>query len=267
MITKIFLSLTDFAAIRRLIWKPVYELLAIKFKVKDWCFMNYGYAHSKDEAPLQLDALDEINRYPIQLYHYLATKTKIDGLHILEVGSGRGGGCWYIKKYLDAENIIGLDIASNAVKLANKYFGAPGIKFIQGSAESLPFENENFDVIINVESSHTYGSMPLFLSEVKRVLKDGGYFLCADIRVAKDFKLLKQQLLNSQMQLLTEEDISDNVRRAIELEEPVKQKRIQENIPRWLQNIFREFAGVAGSKAHVKLASGELVYYRFMLRK
>ncbi len=109
--------------------------------------------------------------------------------------------------------------------------------------------------------------MQLFLSEVKRVLKEGGYFLCADIRVAKDFKLLKQQLLNSEMQLLTEVNISDDVRRAIELEEPVKQKRIQENIPGWLQSIFKEFAGVAGSKAHIKLTSGELVYYRFRLRK
>lgn len=267
MITKVFLTLTNYAVIRRLIWKPIYELLAAKFKVRDWCFMNYGYSPCIDEDLIQLDASDEINRYPIQLYHYLISKTTVSESNILEVGSGRGGGCWYIHKYFRPKKITGLDIAANAIKLANKYFRAPGIEFIQGDSEHLPFPDNSFDIIINVESSHTYGSMVQFLKEVKRVLKSGGHFLLADIRVSKDYPLLKQQLAESNMQLITEENISENVKRAIEQEEPVKQTRIQQNIPRWLQGIFKEFAGVTGSKAHKQLASGELVYYRFTLKK
>lgn len=267
MLTKIFLTLTDYAFIRRLVWKPVYELLAKRFKVKDWCFMNYGYAPNKDEILLRLDASDEINRNPIQLYHYLTAKITLTNSKILEVGSGRGGGCYYIHKYLSPKYMVGLDIASNAVKLANGYFKTSGIEFVQGSAEQLPFEDASFDVVINVESSHTYGSVEKFLIEVKRVLRKDGYFLLADIRTAKDFRLLEQQIANSGMQLLSEENISQNVRLAIELEEPIKQKRIQDNIPKWLQGIFKEFAGVAGSKCHKQLASGELVYYRFVLRK
>jgi ubiquinone/menaquinone biosynthesis C-methylase UbiE len=214
-----------------------------------------------------LDAEDEINRYPIQLYHYLASKVAFQGLEVLEVGSGRGGGAAYLKKYLKPKMITGLDIAFNAVRLANQYFGSAGIVFVQGNAEHLPFANESFDIIINVESSHTYGSVPLFLSEVKRVLRKGGYLLCADIRTAADTTMFRHQVHGSGLSVLLEENISDHVKRAIELEEPIKQKRITENIPRWLQEVFKQFAGVKGSKAHIQLANGQLMYYRFVLQK
>lgn len=267
MITKIFLKLTDFPAFRRLVWKPLYEILAKRFTVKDWSFMNYGYEPLANEAPLTLDTRDEINRYSIQLYHYLLAKVSMAGLNVLEVGSGRGGGTDYTKRYLHPNKITGLDIAHNAVRMADSHYGRDGIEFIQGSAEKLPFADQAFDVVLNVESSHTYGSMPRFLSEVCRVLKKGGYLLIADIRTAEGLAELQRQIAGCELELVSEEDISKNVVSGIEMEEPVKQKRIIENIPAWLQPTFRQFAGVVGSKAHVQLMSGELVYKRFVLIK
>ena len=259
--------MTDYAVFRRLLWKPIYELLAKRFKVRDWSFMNFGYAPSGNEPFLKLNDEDEINRYPIQLYHYLASKINLNGLDILEVGSGRGGGAAFIKKHHQPEKVTGLDIAVNAVRLANEYFGGEGIEFVQGSAEQLPFADESFDVVINVESSHTYGSVPGFLSEVNRVLRKGGYLLCTDIRASKDVRIFTQAMHTCSLQVITEENISDHVRQAIELEEPIKQARIQENIPAFIREIFKQFAGVKGSKAHINLKSGALVYYRFVLRK
>lgn len=267
MIARLFLTLTDYPVFRRLLWKPVYEILAKSFKSKDWSFMNYGYAPSGNEPFLKLNEEDEINRYPIQLYYYLASKANLRGLDVLEAGSGRGGGAACMMKYLKPKKVIGLDIAVNAVRLAKEYFGSDGIAFVQGSAEQLPFEDESFDIVMNVESSHTYGSVPNFLSEVKRVLRKGGYLLCADIRTASDMALFRRQIHSGGLSIILEEDISDNVKRAIELEEPIKQKRIIENIPRILQPLFKQFAGVKGSKAHVQLESGQLKYYRFVLKK
>lgn len=229
--------------------------------------MNYGYCPSTHEPTLHLDPSDEINRYSIGLYHYLTTKVELSGKDVLEVGSGRGGGVAYMKKYRLPSTVTGVDIAVNAVKLSREYYQSEGIGFIEGSAEALPFDEERFDVVINVESSHTYGSVPLFLSEVKRVLRPGGYLLLADIRIFNALEDLKEQLKKSGMQLLLEEDISANVRCAIEAEEAVKQKRITENVPAWLQKTFKEFAGVVGSKAHKDLLSGALVYYRFVLQR
>jgi len=267
MISRLFLTLTDYAFFRRLLWKPVYELLAKRFKAKDWSLMNYGYTPSGNEPLLQLNKEDEINRYPIQMYHYLAAKVAFEGMEVLEAGSGRGGGAAYLKKYLQPTKLIGLDIAANAVQLANAYFSAAGISFVQGSAEQLPFAAESFDIIINIESSHTYGSVPNFLSQAKRVLRKEGYLLIADIRTATDVAVFLHQIHESGFAILLEENISENVRLAIELEEPIKQKRIADNIPLWLQPIFKQFAGVTGSKAHLQLRTGELVYYRFVLQK
>lgn len=229
--------------------------------------MNFGYAPFAHEPVLQLKSEDEINRYPIQLYHYLAAKINLAALDVLEVGSGRGGGAVFIKNYHHPKKMTGVDIAQNAVNIAREYFGCEGVDFVQGSAEHLPFADESFDAVINVESSHAYGSVPRFLAEVTRVLRRGGYFLCADIRTSEAMLRFRKEIHSCGLQVITEENISDNVRRAVELEEPVKQKRIQENIPNWMQEIFAEFAGVRGSKLDINLRDGKLIYYRFVLRK
>jgi ubiquinone/menaquinone biosynthesis C-methylase UbiE len=267
MISRIFLALTDYPVFRRLLWKPIYEFLAKRFKSKEWCFMNYGYAPAEQAMQPLLHDEDEVNRYPIQLYHCLATKTNLEGLDVLEVGSGRGGGAAYLKKYFKLKTITGIDIANNAVMIANEYFATEGIGFVQGSAEQLPFSDGTFDVVINVESSHTYGSVPMFLMEVRRVLRNSGYLLLADIRTAHDVELLKQQIYSCGLTVLAEENISANVSRAIELEEPIKQQRIAEHVPERWQAIFRQFAGVKGSQAHLQLQNGKLVYTLFVLKK
>jgi ubiquinone/menaquinone biosynthesis C-methylase UbiE len=267
MLAKLFLELTDYPVFRRIIWKPVYEILAKRIKIDNWHFMNYGYAPFVYETPLTLAAEDEINRYPLQLYYYLASKVEVSQKEILDIGSGRGGGANCINKYLKPKKAIGLDIAHNAVKVAGETHAAKGLQFIQGNAENLPFSDESFDVIINVESCHAYGSVPLFLKEVKRVLRYGGYFLCTDMRSPNGMQTLKNNLLATGMQFLTEEDITDNIVTAIEHEEEVKQKRISEGIQKWLAKPFKEFAGVKGSQIHKDLQSRSLIYHRFVLQK
>ena len=83
MIARLFLALTDYPAFRRIIWKPLYEMLAKKIQVEDWHFMNYGYAPFEFEESLGLKNKDEINRYSIQLYHYLISAIDVEGLHVL----------------------------------------------------------------------------------------------------------------------------------------------------------------------------------------
>jgi ubiquinone/menaquinone biosynthesis C-methylase UbiE len=78
--------------------------------------------------------------------------------------------------------------------MANENYGSDEIEFIQGSAERLPFGDEDFDVVINIESSHTYGSVARFLSEVERVLRPGGYLLLADLRTSAGVTTLQQQI-------------------------------------------------------------------------
>ncbi len=267
MVAKIFLSLTDYPVFRRIMWKPIYEWLAKKFDFNEWHFMNYGYSPFEHEKKLNLNPEDEIHRYAIQLYHYLVSKVKIEGMDVLEIGSGRGGGCNYIKRYFNPRKITGLDIANNAVNFSKQTHNQKGLYYKQGNAEALPFENDYFDVVINVESCHAYGSVPKFLSEVKRVLCDGGYFLCTDLRSPDGIITLRNNLSGSGLELLEEEVITENIVRAISEEEAIKIMRIKKLVPKRFQKLFKEFAGVKGSQIHAALSTGQLVYHRFVLRK
>lgn len=268
MIKFIIFLLKRFAWFKRLNAKITYELLAKYVPAEDWHFMNYGYVPNDNEKPLSLSNNVTTQRYSLQMYHYLASKTQIEGKHVLEVGSGRGGGAKYIANAMNPTSYVGIDLAQSAVDLANKIHVAPNLKFIQGNAEEIPLNTNSIDLVVNVESCHGYGSVEKFLREVKRVLKPGGLLLLVDFRnEVKNMEIFQQQLKSSGMKWIEEENISNNVVRAIEAEDLTKKERIQKLIPvRW-RKIFSEFAGVVGSRFYNTLKNGTRVYYRFVLQK
>lgn len=173
MIKLIIRAFKRFAWFKRLNAKVTYELLAKRIPAEDWQFMNYGYAPDTDEPPVSLPDDPKIQKFPMQMYHYLAAKADLKGKRVLEVGSGRGGGARYVAGAFQPASYTGMDIAQSAVDLANKIHRLPNLKFIQGSAEAIPLPDDSIDVILNVESCHAYGSVDKFLSEVRRVLKPG----------------------------------------------------------------------------------------------
>ncbi len=269
MINFIIHKFKRFAWFKRLTAKVTYELLAKKIPAKDWHFMNYGYAPNNQEAPLDLPA-DTLQRYPLQMYHYLGAKVSMEGKQVLEVGSGRGGGARHLAAYFKPASYVGLDLAQSAVDLANSLHASANLKFIQGSAEAIPLPDQSVDIVVNVESCHAYGSVPKFLSEVKRVLKPGGHLLMVDFRNqanVENMETLQQQLLDTGMKLLEEENIGPNVIRSIEEEDNSKQERIRALVPEKWQKLFAEFAGVVGSKFYLTLKDGSRKYYRFVLQK
>ena len=92
MIKLIIRAFKRFAWFKRLNAKVTYELLAKRISAEDWQFMNYGYIPNESEPPASLPDDPKIQKYPMQMYHYLAAKAPIKGKNVLEVGSGRGGG-------------------------------------------------------------------------------------------------------------------------------------------------------------------------------
>ena len=94
--------------LKRRFWQTWYQLLSRTFQEAEVTFLNYGYAES-DAAELVLRPEDEPNRYCIQLYHRVASAVDLTGQRVLEVGSGRGGGCSYMARYLGPESVCGVD--------------------------------------------------------------------------------------------------------------------------------------------------------------
>jgi len=236
----------------------------------DFLFMDYGYANlDPQEKRLVLQARDEDHRYAIQLYHRVASLINWEGLAGLEVGCGHGGGASYILRYLKPKLLIALDLTANAIRFCNRHYSRHSLSFLCANAELLPFPDNSFDVVLNIESSLLYRNIERFFREVIRVLKPNGSFLYADYRRDHEVDRWYGQLKESGLQLLSEEDISANVAEALILDRERKQRLIDQYVPKLLHGTFRDFAGLKdGNDDEARLfRNGKKVYLRFVLRK
>lgn len=268
LISLFFLLSSLSSRIQGKLWKWWYQKLSAGYKKNDWRFMNYGYASINDKGSFSAkNQLDEENSLFIQLYQHVLLDIDLNRKNVLEVGSGRGGGADYVARYFAPSSIIGIDFSKNAVDLCNKFYKSPNLSFIEGNAEKLPFENDRFDVVFNVESSHCYGNMKAFISEVTRVLKPGGIFAWADLRTQKSMEKDDAIFMNSSLKLISKENITLNVLQALDLISNRKKEAIQERVPSLWQPLFFEFAGVRNSKVYHSFHNGNMVYWCYRFQK
>ncbi len=125
----------------------------------------------------------------------------------------------------DNQNGIGLN--KKAIKFCNKKYSSENIKFFRADAQKLNFEDNAFDVVINIEPPHRYSKVDLFLSEVYRVLKPGGvllfllFLLFADFGNQYDLRKLNRQFKNMCFKRLNNRVITKNVVEALKLSTPI----------------------------------------------
>ena len=165
---------------------------------------------------LPLEASDEPNRAHINLYHRTATQADLSGKRVLEVSCGHGGGASYLMRILQPASYTGLDLNPAGIRFCQKRYNLLGLDFVQGNAEKLPFEDESFDVVLNVEASHCYPHFPRFLAEVVRVLRPGGYFPYADLRPSNEIAEWEAYLADTPLRQLSQKEINAEVLRGIE---------------------------------------------------
>ncbi|MBI2541926.1 class I SAM-dependent methyltransferase [Candidatus Woesearchaeota archaeon] len=264
LLHRLFHLASAFPVIRRFVWKAWYKYVAKLDNDGQIIFMNYGFVGS---APARLKKSDLRDRFCIQFYHHIAGAISLNGKDVLEIGSGRGGGSSYIMRYLSPKSMTGVDFSREAVDFCKNHYSANGPSFHFGDAESLPFEDCKFDVVINVESSHCYGDMAAFLKESFRVLRPNGYFLFADFRYREDIDDLRSQLVKCGFEFVKEEDITGNVLKSMEMDSKRKLRLIEKKVPRLLQNTFQSFAGTKGSPIFESFRDGSRVYFNFILKK
>jgi SAM-dependent methyltransferase len=254
-------------AARHLFTNVWYSLLSNLDRNAAVTFLNYGYASSNGEQiPLQPE--DEPNRYPIQLYHRVLFGTTIAGRRVLEVGSGRGGGASYVARYFHPLTLVGVDICKAAIQFSTaRYAGQDNLKFRVADACMLPFANDSFDVVLNVESAQHYGDISRFLEEVYRVLRPGGDFLMACFEDVQKDVFPREFLRQSPLRVIREDEITTNVARALELDSSRRQALAIAIAPRPLLRLSNEFAGILGTQLYASFASGQCPYFCFACRK
>jgi acyl transferase domain-containing protein/SAM-dependent methyltransferase len=144
-------------------------------------FLNYGYVRLGDGNESTFEVPDGVfNPSSVMLVHELIGSVDLAGQRVLDVGCGRGGTVALLSERYGAE-ATGLDLSPEAVAFCRRVHGQKGLQFEVGDAEELPFEDQTFDVVTNIESSHTYPNLRAFIAEVRRVLVSGGWFLYTDL--------------------------------------------------------------------------------------
>lgn len=244
--------------------KMVYSFLGRHFRDEtDWRFMNYGYAFDDGADAPDLHPDDEAERYGAQLYHVVASQTDLVGKRLLEIGSGRGGGASHVHRYLNPHRTIAIDLADSAVAFCQKVHGhIPGLEFRVGDAMDLPFQAEEFDVVMNVESSHCYPDRQAFFDNVFSVLKPGGSFVYTDFNAPED--RAEDDLKAAGFDRLTVTDITPNVIQGLQHDHARRDREISTRFPFGTRRIARLWAGTEGSWIFRDFCSGvrEYMMYR-----
>ncbi|MEO3992508.1 class I SAM-dependent methyltransferase [Pseudocitrobacter cyperus] len=102
--------------------------------------------------------------------------------HVLDLGCGAGHASFAAAG--EVKSVTAYDLSSQMLEVvaqAAKEKGLENVSTRQGYAESLPFDDASFDVVISRYSAHHWHDVGQALREVKRVLKAGGTLLMMDV--------------------------------------------------------------------------------------
>ena len=116
----------------------------------------------------------------------LILKTGINHGLSLEIGPGPGYlGLEWLKK-TEGTTLRALEISADMIEMAEKNAGEYGlrnrVKYVEGDAQKMPFEDNTFDGVFTNGSLHEWSQPSRIFNEVYRCLKPGGKYLISDMR-------------------------------------------------------------------------------------
>jgi ubiquinone/menaquinone biosynthesis C-methylase UbiE len=256
--------ITYFLAFNPLVSKFTYRFQTHLVAPEDVVFLNVGYEEDPPMA-VPLAESDVLNRFHIQLYHRVAAQADLRDKRVLEVGCGHGGGASYLMRTFRPASYTGLDLNRAAIAFCSERHELPGLDFVHGDAEKLPFPDDSFDAVINVESSGAYPHFSRFLAEVARVLRPGGHFLYADLRPRNLVTEWEAALDDAPMRMLSHEVVNAQVLRGME-QNSQKLVDLIDRMPRPLRRLGREYAALKGSGFYRALQRGKFSFRVYCFR-
>ena len=109
-------------------------------------------------------------------HRYLWAAHLVDGLRVLDLGSGEGFGAAALAE--SAAHVLGVDVDERTVEHSRLNYGGPNLKFELGTALDLSAHGDgSFGAVVAFELIEHVGEQERVLAEVARVLGDAGILL------------------------------------------------------------------------------------------
>jgi SAM-dependent methyltransferase len=121
--------------------------------------------------PGQVD-VDLLNEH---LARYAFAVRLARGKRVLDAGCGAGYGSQELAQA--AEQVIGVDVAAEAIGFARAHYQQPNLRFEQASCVALPYADSSFDLIVAFEVIEHLENWRDFLREARRVLAPAGQLI------------------------------------------------------------------------------------------
>ncbi|AMQ57487.1 class I SAM-dependent methyltransferase [Algoriphagus sanaruensis] len=117
---------------------------------------------------LDKTAMEHLHRYAICL-------EMVKNKNVLDIASGEGYGSFLLAK--EASQVIGVDLAQEAIDHARASYPKENLQFIQGSILEIPSPDHSFDVVVSFETLEHVSDHEQTFAEIKRVLKPDGILI------------------------------------------------------------------------------------------
>lgn len=238
--------------------------------------MNFGRDDPEyetgDKKDIVGDSYGLATKLSLQHYHCIATggeqNLSLKGLRVLEVGCGRGGGSHFVAEKLQPAELVAVDLSAEGIEVCKKkYKNTSNLKFQVADAQNLPFEDNSFDMLLNVESSHCYPKIGEFLKEVSRVLKPGGIFCYADISTPKYVEQLEHFLPKTLgLNIISKENVSKHAMGSLDKVSVLRSAAVSK-FPFFIRPILKNFVGTPDSESYKNFRSSDWTYIRFACQK
>ena len=124
----------------------------------------------------------------------LAQLAQIPHRRILDLGCGTGELLASIRGRWPETVCAGLDLSPRMLEVARRKLGE-GAELVQGEAGSLPFREEQFDVVLCTDSFHHYPNPRAVLAQFARVLQPGGILLLGECTAPAGVRAVTNLLL------------------------------------------------------------------------
>lgn len=89
------------------------------------------------------------------------------------------------KKFVGCE-FVGIDLSDPLLEIAEnnnqKEILTERVKFLKADVQDIPFPDNYFDLVININMLHLVEEPVIMLNEIERVLKPDGFFFITDLR-------------------------------------------------------------------------------------